>query len=145
MIPSQNALDLIKRFESCKLDAYQDPVGIWTVGFGSTGPGIVEGLTISQKTADGMLLGHVREVGLELTDLLGNFQLNQNQLDALTSLVYNIGIGNFKSSTLLKYLKMNDYKDASNEILKWNHAGGIVLPGLTTRRLAEQALFNKTV
>lgn len=140
MVPSQHCVDLIKRFEGCKLEAYQDPRGIWTVGYGSTGPGIVEGLTITQKTAEGMLLGHVREVGLTLTDLVGQ-GMKQNQFDAITSLAYNIGTQAFKNSTLLKLLRANKPVEASNEFPKWDHCGGVVLPGLLARREAEQALF----
>jgi lysozyme len=142
MVPSKNALALIKQFEGCKLEAYQDPRGIWTIGYGSTGPGIVEGLTISQATAEGMLLGHIREVGLSLTDLIGN-ALNQNQFDAVTCFVYNVGIGNFKTSTMCKYIRNGLLDQAAGEFKKWNKAGGVVLPGLVARREAEYELFIK--
>lgn len=140
MIPSGNALDLIKRFEGCILEAYQDAAGVWTIGWGTTGVGIVEGLVISQATADAMLLGHIREVGLDLTDMFAN-QLKQNQFDALTSFVYNIGFNAFKQSTMCRLLKAKQYADAANEFPRWNHCAGQVLPGLTARREAEQSLF----
>ena len=144
MIPSKNALDLIQHWESCRLTAYQDVRGIWTIGWGSTGPGIVEGLSISQQTADGMLLGHIREVGLFLTDLLGN-TLRQNQFDAITSLVYNIGEEAFRCSTLCKLLKAGRFTEAAEEFPKWDHSGGMEVPGLLNRRLAEQQLFLSSI
>lgn len=143
MIPSKNALDLIKSFEGCKLEAYQDPVGIWTIGYGTTGLGIVEGLTVSQKTAEAMLLGHVKEVGLALTDIVGH-KLSQDRFDALTCFVYNLGIGAFKKSTLCKLVLSGDYDKAALEFAKWNKAGGHVLPGLVRRREAERTLFSRS-
>jgi len=140
MIPSDNAVQLIKQFEGCKLEAYQDVRGIWTIGFGTTGPGIVEGLTISQNTADAMLKGHVKEVGLSLTDFIGQ-GIPQDCFDACTCLAYNIGTGNFKTSTLLKLIKAQDLKGAAQEFLKWDHAGGKEIEGLKRRREAEMALF----
>ncbi len=140
MVPSQNAVDLIKRFEGCKLEAYQDQGGVWTIGYGTTGVGIVEGLTISQKTAEGMLLGHVKEVGLSLTDLVGR-GISQNKFDACVSLAYNIGINAFKHSTLLQLLKKNDIQQAGDEFLKWSHVNHVVSKGLLARRAAERALF----
>ena len=140
MIPSQNAVDLIKSFEGCKLEAYQDIKGIWTVGFGTTGPGIVEGLTITQNTANAMLTGHVKEIGLSVTDFIGN-GIPQDCFDAVCCLVYNIGTGAFKSSTMLKLIKDHDLKGASGEFIKWDHCGGKEIDGLKRRREAELALF----
>lgn len=140
MIPSKNVIDLIKRWEGCVLEAYEDVGGIWTIGWGTTGPGIQEGLTITQTTADSMLLGHIRELGLSLTDLVGN-SLSQNQFDACICLIYNIGMGAFRKSTLLKLLKAKDFKEASLQFSLWNHVQGKVVTGLTNRRAAERALF----
>lgn len=119
-------------------------MGRWTIGWGTTGPGIQEGLVIKQGTADAMLLGHAREVGLALTDMVG-FILRQDSFDACTSLVYNIGAQAFKTSTMLRLIKARDLQGASKEFPKWDHVNGIVLPGLLTRRLAEQALFNRGI
>lgn len=138
MIPSKNAVDFIKKWEKCKLEAYEDGRGIWTIGWGTTGPGIVEGLRISQNTADAMFIGHVREIGLSLTDLVGNI-LNQNQFDALTSFCYNVGLGAFRTSTLLRLIRAKDFPNAVLEFPKWDHPTS--LPGLLARRKAEMALF----
>lgn len=142
MIPSGNAIVLIKKFEGCRLEAYQDIGGVWTIGWGTTGPGIQEGLHITQPTADSMLIGHVREVGLDLTPLVYNL-LNQNQFDACISLIYNIGLTAFKSSTLLKLIKSRDMVSASLEFPKWDKVHGIISQGLLSRRLSEKALFER--
>jgi lysozyme len=143
MIPSKNAFDLIRRFEGCKLESYQDQRGVWTIGWGTTGAGITEGLTISQGMADAMFIGHVKEIGLSITDILGNqtSRLNQNQFDALTSFTYNVGSSAFAKSTLCQYVKQSKYNDAAQEFLKWDHVNGVVIAGLLERRQAEQQLF----
>lgn len=140
MTPSKNAIDLIKHFEGCKLEAYQDSVGVWTVGFGTTGPGIVEGLTITQPTAEAMLKGHLNEIGMSLTDIVGN-KLSQDKFDACISFIYNLGTGAFKKSTMLKLIKENKMAEAAEEFPKWVKAGGKTLPGLVKRRQAEKELF----
>lgn len=140
MIPSKNCISLIKQWEGCRLESYADVGGVITVGWGTTGPGLQEGLIISQNTADAMLTGHIREIGLSLTDLVGN-SLSQNQFDACTCFVYNIGFPAFKSSTILKLLKSKDFKNAALEFLKWDHVHGVVVPGLLARRQAEKDLF----
>lgn len=140
MRASQNALDLIKQFEGCKLQAYEDQAGVWTVGWGTTGPGITERTTVSQGVANGMLLGDVSRVSQDLSQLVG-INVNQNQFDALVSLVYNIGLGAFKSSTMLKLVLKHDLVGAAGEFPKWDHVNGTVSSGLLERRLAEQKLF----
>jgi lysozyme len=140
LVPSNNAIDLIKRFEGCVLEAYQDSKGLWTIGWGTRGPGIQEGLTIKQATADAMLLGHAREVGLVLTELVG-FILRQDSFDACTSFVYNVGAGAFGKSTMLRLIKARDLEGASKEFAKWDLSGGMPLPGLEARREAERLLF----
>jgi lysozyme len=148
MTPSKNCIDLIKKFEGLRLEAYQCPAGVWTIGWGSTGPGIREGLVISENTAHAMITGHVREIGISLSDMLGRAGLlhygsglSQNQFDALTSFVYNIGIGAFKKSTMYGLLRDKLYNEAAREFDRWVHAGGKELPGLVSRRAAEKELF----
>jgi len=136
---SQTGIDLIKYYEGCKLKAYQDNVGVWTIGYGHTRIAR-SGWVISQNEAEELLktdLLHsealIRGLGLEL---------GQNQFDALVSLVYNIGIGNLRRSTLLKILRLdpNDFSLAY-EFPKWRKAGGKILPGLEKRRKAEAKLY----
>lgn len=140
MIPSEKAVDLIKRFESCRLKAYQDSAGVWTIGWGTTGKGIQFGLTITKKTADYMLMAHVLDIGLELTQLFDD-KLKQWEFDALTCFIYNIGIGAFRHSTMYKLLTEGKKGAAAHEFDKWVYAGGKKLDGLVKRRAAEKALF----
>lgn len=141
MIASKEAEDLIKQFEGCHLKAYKDAVGIWTIGWGTTGPGIQEGLVISQHSADMMLKAHIQDVALDITALLGEKKLKQHQFDALVSFVYNIGIGAFKKSTMLSLIKRDKMAEAALEFDKWTKAAGKTLPGLIRRRKAEKTLF----
>lgn len=142
MLPSNRALDLIKQFEGLRLKAYKDSVDIATIGYGSTridGRRVRIGEKITKEKAEQLLLSDVLRISDTLNRL--NLNLNQNQFDALISFIYNVGIGNFKISTMYKLLKEGLYEDAAKEFLRWNKAGGKVLSGLTKRRLAEQKLF----
>lgn len=132
-------LNLIKSFEGCKLTAYLCPANVWTIGWGRT-TGVKRGQTISQAQADSWL-----EEGYDAFErkVLASVKvpLTDNQLGALVSFAYNVGIGALKSSTLLRLLNAGDYRAASMQFARWNKAGGRVLRGLTRRRAAEAALF----
>lgn len=145
MQPSDKALDLIKRFEGCRLRAYKCPAGVWTIGWGTTriaGKPVKPGLEITQGEADLLLEmdadWHWSQANRSIRD---PGELHQCQVDALTSFVFNVGIGAFSRSTLLKKINAGDARGASDEFLKWNKAGGRVLQGLTRRRHAERKLF----
>jgi lysozyme len=133
-------LALIKQFEGCRLTAYQDQRGIWTIGYGQTGPGIAAGLTWTQAQADAALLSATQTASNALLHLI-DIAMAQNQFDALTSLVFNIGVGNFGSSTLLKLLNQNHIPQAADQFLVWDHVNGAPDPGLLRRRQAERTLF----
>lgn len=137
---SEKGIKLIKNFEGCRLEAYKCPAGIWTVGYGHTGSTVHQGLKISQLEADSLLktdlIIHCNNVSK-----LVKVPLNQNQFDALVSLEYNIGYGNFSRSTLLKLLNTKNYKDAAEQFAVWRLGGGKILPGLVRRRKAEKDLF----
>lgn len=137
---SQKGIDLIKRFEGCRLEAYKCPAGVWTIGYGHTN-GVKEGMKITQQEAEKLLkqdLVVYENIVLESVTTA----LNQPIFDALVSFTYNLGGGNLKSSTLLKLLNDRDYYGASKEFEKWNKASGKVLEGLVKRREAERNLFN---
>jgi lysozyme len=140
-------LKLIKEFEGCKLISYKCPAGVWTIGIGSTryadGSPVKANQALPNEGAALMLLTKtvaayehtVNTVGVELT---------QNEYDALVSLCYNIGSGNFVSSTLVKMLKAGEPKsEVAKQFLRWDKAGGKPLAGLTRRRNAEAELFLK--
>jgi lysozyme len=138
---SQAGLDLIKRFEGCRLEAYQDAVGIWTIGYGHTGPNVNPGLKITQAQADVILAQDVERFasGVAANVKVG---LTQPEFDALVSFAFNVGLGAFRGSTLLRLLNDNaDRTVVASQFLRWNKAGGRVLEGLTKRRNAEKALF----
>jgi lysozyme len=136
---SENAVDLIKCFEGCKLTAYQDSVGIWTIGFGST-LGVTPGMTITEQQAEAMLSEALVGVSAAISGIV-TYPASQNEFDALVSFTYNLGVGALRSSTLLRLLNMGDVKGAAHEFPKCCHAGGKVEPGLVARRAAEMALF----
>ena len=138
---SEAGLSLIKSFEGCVLTAYLDAVGIWTVGYGHTGPSVHRGLTITQKLAEDILAQDVRRFELGVLNNV-KVNLNQNEFYALVSFSFNVGVNALKNSTLLRLL--NDGADRSivaAEFLRWNKGGDKVLEGLTRRRQAEKALF----
>ncbi len=133
---------LLKFFEGCKLTAYQDSVGVWTIGYGHT-KGVYAGMTITQEEAEQMLLTELEEYEGYVEKYV-TVPLTQNQFDALVVWVYNLGPTNFRNSTLLKELNAGNYTAAGQEITRWNKAGGKVLAGLVKRREAEAQLFSDT-
>ena len=136
---SQEGLDLIKKFEGCELKAYQDSVGVWTIGYGHT-KGVEEGQEITQDEAEEMLASELDEYEGYIRDMV-ECDLEQCQFDALVAWVYNLGPTNLRSSTMLKRLNANDLDDVPNQIKRWDKAGGKVLAGLVRRREAESLLF----
>ena len=133
---------ILKFFEGCRLTAYQDSVGVWTIGYGHT-KGVYDGMTITQEEAEQMLLTELEEYEGYVEKYV-TVPLTQNQFDALVVWVYNLGPTNFRNSTLLKELNSGNYTAAGKEITRWNKAGGKVLAGLVKRREAEAKLFNDT-
>ncbi|MCU3058351.1 lysozyme [Enterobacter hormaechei subsp. steigerwaltii] len=144
MQTSEKGIALIKEFEGCKLTAYQDSVGVWTIGYGWTQPvdgkPIRAGMTIKQETAERLLKTGLVSYESDVSRLV-KIGLTQGQFDALVSFTYNLGSRSLSTSTLLRKLNAGDYAGAADEFLRWNKAGGKVLNGLTRRREAERALF----
>lgn len=148
---SQNCLEIIKKWEGFKLDAYIDPVGIPTIGYGTIrypdGQKVKLGDKISEAEAEAFLKFEVDGTVESLNEILKEIKVSQNQFDAIVSLCYNIGVGAFKSSSVLRFLKEGDYKKAGESIDLWNKGtvNGVktVLPGLVKRRKDERDLFEK--
>lgn len=144
MQTSDKGISLIKQFEGCKLTAYQDSVGVWTIGYGWTQPvdgkPIRAGMTIKQETAERLLKTGLVSYESDVSRLV-KVGLTQGQFDALVSFTYNLGTRPLSTSTLLRKLNAGDYAGAANEFPRWNKAGGKVLSGLSRRREAERALF----
>lgn len=142
---TQLGINLIKQFEGCKLKAYPDP-GTGgepiTIGFGHTEFGLKLGTVWTQSQADTALAEDLNVFQRYLCSAITG-AVTDNQFSACVSLCYNIGINNFAKSTLLKLINQGKIKEASEQFIKWNKAGGKVMNGLTTRRLAEAKLFNR--
>jgi lysozyme len=136
---SAEGLALIKKFEGCELEAYQDAVGVWTIGYGHI-KGVKEGMTITKEQAEEMLLEELVEYENYVLEAV-NHQLDQCMFDALVSWTYNLGPSNLNASTMLKVLNAGDYDGVPEQIKRWNKAGGKVLTGLVRRREAEALLF----
>ncbi len=139
------ATSLVRQFEGCELKAYPDPAtggAPWTIGWGATGPGIGPGTVWTQQMADDRLRADVTEFVDGVRSSLTR-SATDNQLGAMASLAYNVGLKNFKSSTLLKLFNAGDIAGAAAQFPRWNRAAGKVMKGLTRRREAERAVFLK--
>lgn len=136
---SQECVDMIKFFEGFESKAYLCPANVWTIGYGRT-KNVKEGDTITEIQAERDLLEELEVFGNQVLNTV-KVPLKQNELDALTSWTYNLGVGNLQSSTLLKELNSKNYNAAGQEMLRWNKAGGKVLAGLTRRRESEAKLW----
>lgn len=136
---SPKGIDLIKQFEGFRRNAYQDSAGVWTIGYGHTRTAR-QGMIISRTQGEELLKKDLVRFEKAVRDRV-TVPLNQNQFDALISLAFNIGVGAFGGSTLLKRLNQGDYNGAANEFKRWVHAGGRRLKGLVNRREKERQLF----
>ena len=145
MIPSENCYKLIKKYEGFSSKPYKCPAGIPTIGYGSTfylngNKVTMKDTPISEEVALSILFSVVEDFSKKVEKLL-KVPVNQNQFDALVDFSYNLGIGNFQKSTLLKLINNKDFVGASKQFKKWNKSNGKVLNGLTNRRKEEEELF----
>lgn len=139
MRTSRKGIEFIKAHEGLRLKAYQDAAGVWTIGYGHT-YNVKMGDRITEEQAERLLISDLIVAETEINRY--GFDLTQNQFDALVSFVYNVGAGNFRSSTLLKRIKENpNHPDIQNQFKRWIYAGGRVLPGLVKRREEEAKLY----
>ena len=139
MKTSPKGIALIKEFEGLRLKAYQCPGGVWTIGYGHTA-GVKPGMVITESQAEEYLKADLSAFERYLNGL--GLALNQNQFDALVSFIYNVGTGNFSSSTLLRKVRVTPQDNSiMDEFLRWVYSKGRVLPGLQRRRLAEMKLY----
>lgn len=136
---SNNGIELIKRFEGCKLFAYRDSVGVATIGYGHTS-NVSMGMAITQSDAERFL----REDLLPIESMLNAMGINftQRAFDALCSWIFNLGAENFNSSTMKKYIVARRADiDITDQMVKWHNAGGKPLLGLKKRRVAEANMW----
>ncbi len=136
---NQEGLKLVKSFEGLYLEAYPDPVGVWTIGWGVT-KGVRPGMKITIAQAEKMLQDELEEFEAAVADAV-KVQLNDNQFSALVSFSYNVGARSLFESTLLKLLNQGKFQEAADQLPRWDKAGGQALLGLSRRRRAERALF----
>lgn len=134
---SDRGIQLIAKYEGCRLTAYRDPVGKWTIGYGHT-KGVYAGQTITQAQAEQLLREDVARAEIAVDRYDGIYHWNQNQYDALVSFAYNVG-----SIDQLTQKGSRTIAQISEMIPAYNKGEGQVLPGLVRRRAEEQALFNE--
>jgi len=136
---------IIRKFEGLKLTAYLCPANVWTIGYGSTfyenGSKVQQGDKITLDRADKLLLEMVKRFEISVRGLVKS-KINDNQLGALTSFAFNVGVGALNKSTLLRKVNANPNDPTiRNEFMRWTRGGGKVLKGLVTRREAEANLY----
>ena len=134
-------LDLIKKFEGCKLLAYLCPAGVWTIGWGSTGPEIKKGLQWTQEQADVRLQKDAVVYWLGAVKLSPVLASSETKHAAIADFCYNLGTTRYKASTLKRRVDEEDWEEAAEELQKWVFGGGRKLPGLIARRKAEAAVL----
>lgn len=140
---SKSGEDKLHDREAFRSSAYKDIAGIWTIGFGSTrvdGVPVKEGDTITLEKAIDQTKLFIKNVEKAINDNV-KVKLTQNQFDALVSFIYNVGIGAFLSSTLLRLLNSKEYLAAADQFLRWVFAGKKYSAGLYNRRVAERKQF----
>lgn len=141
---SKNGIELIKRFEGLRLKAYQDSVGVWTIGYGwiqpVDGKKVGPGMQIDQATADRLLKCGVVQYEQGVNQLV-KVKITQGQFDALVSFAYNLGLRSLSTSTLLQKMNAGDKQGAADQFGRWVNAGGKRLDGLVARRAAEREMF----
>lgn len=136
---SKEGLALTEQFEGLRLTAYQDVAGVWTIGYGHTGPDVKPGMTITQAEAEALLAQDIKKAVDAVNRLVTYVGLTQSQFDACVDFAFNVGVHNLEHSTLLRKLNDGDVAGAAAEFPKWCKAGGKAVEGLVKRRSAELA------
>ena len=133
--------DLIRRFEGCRLKAYLCPAGVWTIGWGSTGPGIIKNAVWTQEQADTRMVSDAASYARATISLSPGLTGDDKRLCAIADFCYNLGTTRYKASTLRRRVNAQDWQGAKDELAKWVWGGGRKLPGLVARRKAEADLL----
>lgn len=136
---SKSALAMTEHFEGCRLEAYQDQGGVWTIGYGHTA-GVKPGDKCDPYEALSYLIEDVQQAE-SIVKKYVTVSLSQGEFDALVDFVFNLGMYEFINSTLLRLLNTGDYTEAANQFDLWDHCGGKVVAGLLRRREAERQEF----
>lgn len=137
---NKTGLSLTEGCEGCRCQAYQDQAGVWTIGYGHTGPDVHAGLVITPQQAEALLAQDVSKAAACINNSV-SVALSQDEFDALVDFAFNIGVGAFEKSTMLVDLNDSNFTAAAQQFELWDHAGGQVVAGLLNRRNQEAALF----
>lgn len=138
---TDRGIELIKRFEGCRLGSYRCPAGVWTIGYGHT-KGVKPGQRITQEEAERLLREDAAKIESGVRAALGSVQLADCKIDALVSFAFNVGVGAFGTSTLARKVKVNpDDASIRSEFLRWVFAGRKRLQGLVRRREEEAKMY----
>ena len=135
------AKPLIREFEGLVLKAYKCPAGVWTIGYGHTSE-VREGQEIDEVAAELLLDADLKYIQVQMSPMI-RVPVTEGQAGAMLSFAFNVGVGAFKRSTLLRLVNQGMFMNASYEFKKWTHGGGRELPGLVRRREAEAAMFRR--
>jgi len=138
MTLSPQGLELLIGREGCRLTPYQDSVGVWTDGYGNTVDVVPGGPPITQEKAEIDLVRNLERFEASI-DRHVTVELTQNQYDALVSFAFNVGIGAFESSTLLKLINQKLFDQAAQQFDRWH-----IPPEITSRRNGEREQFKGT-
>lgn len=141
---NEAGLALLREFEGFRMKAYPDPAtggAPWTIGYGHTGQDVHRGLTISQAQADALLNGDLERFEKQVRKLCDGVPTTENQHAAMVCLAYNVGVGNFSRSSVLRHHRDGHHEAAASAFALWNKASGKVMAGLTRRRAAESKLY----
>ncbi len=138
---SEDGITLIKGFEGFRGDVYDDVGGKKTIGYGHLLKNGENYTSIDEKTAEALLKLDLADAESCVNKLVTT-GVSQNEFDSLVSFVYNLGCTNFSTSTLLKFVNLREFRGASNEFKRWDHAGGKEVAGILRRRLAEASYFS---
>lgn len=140
---NQDGIDLIKEFEGLHLTPYLCPAKIWTIGFGHTRT-VRAGMQITEAQAVTLLDEDLNLFERSVSRLV-TVPLSDNQFSALVCFAFNVGTGNFEFSTLLKLLNRGWYEQVPAQLMRWDHANGEVMGGLSRRRAAEGRLWSRSL
>lgn len=134
-------IQLVEKFEGCKLKAYTCPAGVWTIGFGATGRDIKKGVEWTQKQADDRMFTDVDVYATAAAKLSPGLTSDANKHSAIADFCYNLGTTRYKASTLKRKVDAEEWDEAEEELAKWVWGGGKKLPGLVRRRAEEARLL----
>lgn len=137
---SDAGLALTKRYEGLRLKAYQDTGGVWTIGYGHTGPEVVSGQAVTPLEAEALLRADLR-TAIDCVNAAVHTALDQNHFDALVDFCFNAGRGNFTRSSLLRLVNQKNFTAAAGQFGLWINVNGQPSRGLVRRRTAERAMF----